>query len=435
MANDDNSENTTPNGVKPTAEQVDKSRTSDGISDGTIMAYLRDRRPLAIGIVLTILGAVISLYTVKHHLDILAAGHTEAFCNISKSVNCDAVDQSRYSEFLGVPVGIWGCGYFLGALVLLILGFSKYRASKDHLQTYAAMVLVGVVVSLGFDAIMAFVIHALCIACLSAHVMTYLQLATLVYFRREIPMDFTIKGLFNGATTAVVVVAASVGGYTILKPQLLTAPQSPVSVTTLSDSGEALPVLDKTTHEIPLNLSSYSGLGEDYRRGASNPSVTIVEFADFQCPPCRRMSGLLKKLVDENPDDIQVVFKNYPIDQKCNRGALHPFACETATLARCAGQIGKFWQFHDVVYAHQEDISSETVRTWAKGTGLTDAQIDQCLKSPDIIAKIKDDVALGDKIGVNGTPTIFFNGRIFLGGGDYNALKKALQLALDSAPQ
>ena len=94
---------------------------------------------------------------------------------------------------------------------------------------------------------------------------------------------------------------------------------------------------------------------------------------------------------------------------------MHKYSCEVAILARCAGQYGMFWKYHDLVFSRQNEINNKNNRLWAKEIGLTDEQIDSCLDSKDMINKMKSDVELGNKLGVNATPTLFFNGKQFIG--------------------
>jgi protein-disulfide isomerase len=128
-------------------------------------------------------------------------------------------------------------------------------------------------------------------------------------------------------------------------------------------------------------------------------------------------------------DKIQIVFRNYPLDKSCNvsmQSKMHEFACSAAILARCAGQYGKFWEYFRTVYANQEKISDANLKAWGLQIGLTQEQMDTCLASPDILAKIKDDVSLGNRLGVNATPTLFLNGQKIIGDKGINDIKRRI---------
>jgi protein-disulfide isomerase len=184
---------------------------------------------------------------------------------------------------------------------------------------------------------------------------------------------------------------------------------------------------------IVTSKSAYAGLGEDYRKGSDSAKVTVVEFSDFECPACARAEPVLREVIESMGSKILFVFRNYPLDKACNGGVkndMHKFACQAAVVGRCAGQFGKFWQFHDKSFAEQDKISLENIKSWGRDAGLTASQIDQCLASNDIMAKIKDDIAQGDLAGVTGTPAIFINGKKYAGGLSVAEINAAIQSEL-----
>jgi protein-disulfide isomerase len=128
------------------------------------------------------------------------------------------------------------------------------------------------------------------------------------------------------------------------------------------------------------------------------------------------MSESLGRLSERFPKDVQIVFKNYPIDSKCNRGMLHPQGCDLAVLGRCLGGKGKFWDFHDLVYSRQRDITDASIVAWAEELGLSRAEIHDCLSSSDHSEKIKQDIKTADTLGLQGTPMVFINKRLYQGG-------------------
>lgn len=99
------------------------------------------------------------------------------------------------------------------------------------------------------------------------------------------------------------------------------------------------------------------GLSEqDFALGPEDATVTIVEFSDFQCPYCRTSNVKTKTAFEDFPQDVRLVFKNYPLDTSCNDGIeqqLHPVACRAAVFARCAGRESpeKFWEVHDAMFS------------------------------------------------------------------------------------
>lgn len=377
------------------------------------------------GIVAAIVGLVVSLYATWHHVQVKALGSTDAFCNISDKISCDRIAQSRFSEFLGFPVGAWGMGYFVACLALLLVSRSTQKAAKAHLHAWAAMAVVGVVVSLVLAAISGLAIQALCPTCLVVYMVCAAQAAALWAFRKGLPLPIEGAGLLSGGGTAVIAVAATVLVYNMaLRPVMEPAAQK-LAVTKDTPAGAGIMVLPNAV-DIPLNMSAYSGLGEDYRRGGENPKVTVVEFADFQCPACQAVAMVLHRLHDEFGGRALFVFKNYPLDNACNQAIqqkFHEHACRAAILGRCAGQIGKFWQFHDKTYEKQADMTDARLGQWALELGLSQVQIDGCMASKDILEKIKDDVGVANKLGVEGTPTLYVNSKKYVGPKSYEGLR------------
>ena len=201
---------------------------------------------------------------------------------------------------------------------------------------------------------------------------------------------------------------------------------------------EANPPDDLRAHqalvnEVVADLGRDVLIGDSPTKGNPDAEIVMLEFSDFQCPSCKRMNLTLKSLIKSYGNQILLVYKNFPLDNKCNPsmpGPMHQLACDMATLARCAGQYGKFWQYHDLVFDNQQSASPALLRSWAKEVGLNDEQIKTCLSSKSIIDKIRDDIQIANKLGVNSTPTFYINGYKFVGRGA-NALKLEIDKILN----
>lgn len=365
--------------------------------------------------IITLVGFGLSVYSTLHHHEVKASGSSDAACNINAQFSCDNVALSEYSEVLDIPLGIWGSGFFLA--LLLLLTQIKVWNPQGAKFAYSLAIIVGTLESLFLAYLSIFVVGSLCLSCIGVYICT-LSLAIAWTLRR----NFFLNGFsWTTATTGLMLplglIASIAFGYKGLQPRN--------TESTDDRSAQEVPApdaskLSSTTHEIPLSFSAYSGLGEDYRLGSDQAKVTIISFSDFQCPACRSMDKTLKQLKKEFGDKILIVYKNYPLDQACNatmRQAFHDRACETATLARCAGQYGKFWQYHDLAFEQQSGANKKSSKAWAKAVGLNDEQIQNCLKSKGILEKIQDDISLGNRLGVTGTPSIFVNNKKYRGRG------------------
>ena len=148
------------------------------------------------------------------------------------------------------------------------------------------------------------------------------------------------------------------------------------------------------------------------------------------CPACGQTAPVLEDLQKQLGSRALFVFKNFPLSNQCNSGVtsdMHPFSCDIAKIARCAGMNGKFWEFHAKAFAEQAKASKEKTREWGKAVGLTDPQMDECLANKDILAKIQDDVSVANKLGVNSTPSIYINGKLYHGNRTAPELRAAVE--------
>jgi protein-disulfide isomerase len=144
-------------------------------------------------------------------------------------------------------------------------------------------------------------------------------------------------------------------------------------------------------------------------RGPDNAVVTLVEFADFQCPYCGRLAPELKELLKEYPTQLRLIFRNNPLVR------IHPNAEKAAEAAACANVQGKFWEMHDLLYSEQNSLSVDALKEKARRLGLDSKQFDDCLDSGRGAEFVKKDQEASDKLGLTTTPSSFVNGR-FVGG-------------------
>ncbi len=382
-------------------------------------------------LVLPLLGLLFSGYAVVHFYNVKLGWGDNYACNINQTFNCDAVALSQWSELFGVPMGVYGAAYFISLWVLLIIAISGHRSARDHLLAYAAMNVLGVLVALLLAGVSYLLLRVWCISCLGVYAVCLLQSLFLLWQRHKFNFQCDAKAIIRGGTTALLVVIAAVAVHSFAKPRL-SRPVPEQSEDTLAATERLL--ASGTGQTIPINRTPYAGMGEDYRRGSDRAQVQVVEFIDFQCPSCQMMSAAMEVLHKEYGERVLFVVKNYPLDKQCHtkmqrRG--HQHACDIAVLARCAGQYGKFWQYHDLALANQRAASEATILAWAKQVGLQEEQIASCRDSRGILAKIKDDIALGSKIGVEATPTVFINGKKYLGAPQVETLRRAIDSLLN----
>ncbi len=149
--------------------------------------------------------------------------------------------------------------------------------------------------------------------------------------------------------------------------------------------------------------------------GAAEPLVTIVEYSDFQCPFCGAFASTVHELERIFPDDVRVVFHQYPMP-------MHPDAPGAAKAAIAASAQGKFWAMHDHMFAHRTKLGRDELVSVAKDLGLDAAAFEAALDSEDTQERLELEQTLGRRLGVRGTPAFFVNGRPFSGAMDAESL-------------
>lgn len=138
--------------------------------------------------------------------------------------------------------------------------------------------------------------------------------------------------------------------------------------------------------------------------GPDDAPVTIALFTDFECPYCRKIEPLLAEVHRKNPDTVKIVFKNMPLQ-------FHKFADPAARAALAAEKQGKFWEFHDELFA-AETVNMETISAIATKLNLDVEQWQKDMGSQEVRQKIYRDMQDAQQAGVTGTPTLFVNGRL-----------------------
>jgi protein-disulfide isomerase len=154
----------------------------------------------------------------------------------------------------------------------------------------------------------------------------------------------------------------------------------------------------------PVFRTEISLAGEPFR-GSEKAPVTIVKFEDFQCPFCKQIQPTVNALLSRYDGKVRLVHKDLPLE------SLHPQARQAAEAARCAHEQGKFWEYHDKLYATAPKASADDLQSYAKDVGLNAGSFDRCFASGKYKEVVQRDLNEGAQLGLTGTPTFFINGR------------------------
>src|SRR5947199_2803136 len=159
-------------------------------------------------------------------------------------------------------------------------------------------------------------------------------------------------------------------------------------------------------------------------RGNPKAPVVIVELSDFQCPYCRSVQPTLKNLLAKYEGRVSLSYRDLPLRD------IHPQAQMAAEASRCAGEQGKFWEYHDLLFENPNKLNREGLVEQARRLKLDEKQFDSCLSSGRYKAQIEQDLQLGLRAGLTGTPGFFINGSMLSGNLPQDAFEKTIEAEL-----
>lgn len=207
--------------------------------------------------------------------------------------------------------------------------------------------------------------------------------------------------------------------------RFLTEQQREVSrqalIADLRKGGPAVSVMiDPPRHNIEVAAT-------DPSIGSKTAPITLIEFADFQCPYCGRVAPTVKRIREKYGDQVRVVWKDFPLTQ------IHPQAFKAGEAAHCAGDQGKYWEYHDRLFANQQSLMPDDLKKHAADLGLDAAKFAACLDASKYGERVRDGVAEGTRLGVNSTPMFYVNGRVLSGAQPYETFVSVIDEELSRA--
>ncbi len=359
----------------------------------------RDRRRLLGLAAVALLGAAVAAWLVRVHLA-LAAGESGGACGLGGPSGCDAVNSSRFASLLGVPIAYLGLAFYVGLLVSAVFDL---RSGKLRTVAYArSFGALAVLYSLFLAGMSLFVLRALCVFCAALYGINVV-IFILGWWRapKHAPAALgALSGLlrrltsFAGLLGVLLFVLGAVG--------LATA------------EGHLRDAAARASGSLTSKMAVVAQPG--HTSGAPDAAVSVLVFSDFQCPFCRRAAGEVEALRQRHDPRVLLAFKHFPLDPACNRAIPqggHHRACAAAVAAVCAGQQGRFWEFHDAVFAvGTEEAQLEEA---AAKAGLDLASWRACRASDATVQAVRADIEQGITLGVRGTPTFIVGNRVVPG--------------------
>ena len=154
-------------------------------------------------------------------------------------------------------------------------------------------------------------------------------------------------------------------------------------------------------------------------KGPANAPIQVIEFSDFECPFCFRANPTIAQVLSTYGDRIRLVYRHYPLPN-------HPNARPAAEASACAHEQGKFWEYHDRLFANQSRLSAGDLKQHAADLGLDAGKFNVCVDSRRFQKDVEEDVAAAQLVGVSGTPHFFINGRPLSGAQPFEAFKEVI---------
>jgi len=411
------------------------------------------RTRIAAAVLLCLAGGALSLLLLSKHYGIPLLGEAAlAACGVGGG--CDVVAQSRYAVFLGLPLAGWGLLLYGSLLALVAPSLaSDATEARDPLPSLAFLL---VVAALAIDVLLlglqAAVIKAFCKFCLATYAVNLLLLAALWPARslaeagRVLDSPSARRGLVSWAVASLAVAfgilalnAGLVERKTLAEGSILGTPpliQAPKNVEKgsveeqLSEArAEAKKWKDILDDDRKLQIYRNQKAKDDFNQtevaridlvrapseGPSGAPIGVVNYSDFMCPFCRDLAVGLRGFLPTAGNQVRVHYKHFPLDTTCNvrvGQSLHPGACELALGGICAQENGRFWEYHDKVFAQRWDRATrDDVLRIGASVGLDGPKLRACMDAAATKGLLAKDVDEGWLLGVGSTPTMFVNGR------------------------
>ncbi len=240
-------------------------------------------------------------------------------------------------------------------------------------------------------------------------------------------IDFINKNLLTGGAVASLVDVKEKNNLYLLKLNV----NGQVFDSYVSKDGSLLfPSAVDMTKELPTQQPGKSveaSADDDPSLGPLSAPVTIIVFSDYQCPFCARVEPTLKQVMDTYKEEVRLVFRDFPL-------GFHQYAQLAAEASECADEQGKFWEYHDLLFAKQSEWSPVGInkfKEYALDLGLDASQFNACLESGKYADEVKKDLEEGQAAGVTGTPAFFVNGVLVSGAQPFSTFQQIIEQELN----
>jgi len=373
---------------------------------------------------LSVAGFGISAYIAYVHSQIVA--DISPSCDVNATFSCTTVLSSKYAYLFGVVPVAWAAlltyAGFFGIAVALAVALPRAHSRRRAAGALFAGSIGGAIYSVYLAVIALVVLRAVCLLCTGLYVVSAGMLIAsallLSSVRRETSRG---RGEDSGLVRWVGIGAAARLAVILGLVVWEAVGPEPVADPDFVRWYEARPLA-----QVPPT--------DGHEKGGANAAVGIAEFSDCECGHCAQVYRTFKAVLPRYREDVRVEFFHYPPPSACNpavQSSFHRNACLAAIASECASAQGKFWQYHDLLFDNQQDLGRDTLLRLADQVCLDRAAFSTCLESDAARAAVARDVAEGARLGVQSTPTLFFNRRTVRGALEADKLEQAIRIERD----
>lgn len=338
-----------------------------------------------------------------------------SFCTINSQIDCDGVARTSYSHLLGIPLSLYGLGFYCFVFFLGLLPKSIIAKPKSIIYTFS---IFSVIMSLSLWFISSFVIHKICILC---YITYFINFLIFIFSKLGESSMQHFKNAFNDVKTVlsnklyriIILIAIIIGlsVFVIVNWYHVFVPQSN----------------DTATYKASADTQYENVLGQ---KGAK---LVIREYTDFQCPYCAVSDSMLHKLVKEQKN-VEIIHYNYPLSGQCNKyiqGEGHPYACKAALYSIAAEKQNKMVQFNSLLFENQQKLDEDRILELAKSINLNVDKLKKDAYSPDVRQELESEIEAGASSGITGTPTYFIGIKKYDGYIPYDQMKALINSDLN----
>jgi protein-disulfide isomerase/uncharacterized membrane protein len=351
------------------------------------------------------------VYLTVHHYAVKTGIAGDSICSISSKLNCDAAALSSYSEIFNIPVAVLGTVFHVILFFFILFYKLGWAESSPFLRnTIRFQLALAAFVSVVMGAISILIIHVTCPFCALTYLLSLINLGLGWNLVQASSKDrFDVQRYFTDYKSHL---------YALISVPVI----SWLAAGMIANNYQ----LDELKRYVPEKVAIWKAAPEnhfDLTLGISNkvqnPKYTLVEYADFKCPHCRDASKTLNLFVNSHPD-VLFVYKPFPLDGTCNPAVTQKgdgSRCAFAALAVCSDKLGgkglevTHWLFENQEKFYQITDGKTLLPQIQETFGLDPKALGDCADSAETYGLLTKSAQEGDHAGVEGTPTIYVNGK------------------------